>query len=199
MIAVYSDIEIGAKSNGKRRIFDLMKKFSKGPIKKAFDDSELFAKITALTYPEIAAFLSKYVSASTTIAYNNYFAKMGVSKTTIALAGNLFIKKKAPLITKNPDTKEISFIPHTPLQTFLTTIGVQSGYVLFSINNICTNLGNINDLIMCSTALTEDEEVSFTIKRNGVEKEYGAKAILPKEIIPGYQFTKTTKSALKKA
>ena len=200
LIAMCLDIEIREKSNGKRGILDLMKKLSKEyGTEKAFDDSELFAKITALTYPEIGVFLSKYVSGPTPISYNEYFAKMGVTKTMIATEGNLFIKEQAPLITIDPNTKEISFLPHAPLHPFLTAIGIESGDILLAVNNKPYNLDNINDLIMWSTALKENEVVNFTIKRNGVEKKYSGKAILPKEMISGYQFTEMAKSALKEA
>ncbi len=200
LIAMCIDIEIREKSNGKRGILDLMKQLSKEyGTEKAFDDSELFGKITALTYPELGTFFSKHVSGFTPIPYNEYFTKMGVTKTMVATDGNLFIKEQAPLITINPDTKEISFIPNAPLPQFLKTIGVESGDVLLSVNGKSYNLDNINDLIMWSMALKENDVVSFTIKRNGVEKKLKGSAVLPKELIPGFQFTDTTKLALKEA
>ncbi len=200
LIAMCIDIEIREKSNGKRGILDLMKQLSKEyGTQKAFDDSELFGKITALTYPELGTFFSKYVSGFTPIPYNEYFAKMGVTKTMVSTDGNLFIKEQAPLITINPNTKEISFIPNAPLPPFLKTIGVESGDVLLSVNGKSYNLDNINDLIMWSMALKENDEVSFTIKRNGVEQKLKGNAVLPQELIPGFQFTDTSKLALKDA
>ncbi len=200
LIAMCLDIEIREKSSGKRGILDLMKQLSKEyGTEKAFDDSELFGKITTLTYPEIGVFLSKYVGGPTPIPYNEYFAKMGVTSTMIATDGNLFIKEQAPLITIDPNTKEISFIPHAPLHPFLTSIGIKGGDILLAVNEKSYNLDNINDLILWSTALKESEEVTFTIRRTGVEQKFTGKAILPKEMIPGYQFTDTTKLALKEA
>ena len=200
LIAMCIDIEIREKSNGKRGILDLMKLLSlEYGTKKAFDDSELFGKITQLTYPEVGVFLEKYVSGPTPIPYSAYFAKMGVTKTMINTEGNLFIKEQAPLISIDPDTKEISFIQHAPLQPFLKNIGIEPGDVLLSVNTIKYNLDNINDLIIWSTSLKEEEEVTFIIRRNGVEKQFSGKAILPKERIPGYQFTETAKESIKQA
>ena len=52
---------------------------------------------------------------------------------------------------------------------------------------------------MWSSALKENNEVQFTIRRNGVEKKLSGKAVLPKEMISGYEFTETSKLALKEA
>lgn len=200
LIAMCLDIEIREKSAGKRGILDLMKQLSKEyGTQKAFEDSELFAKITQLTYPEIGAFLSKYVSGFSPISYTEYFAKMGVTKTMVSSEGNIFIREQAPILTIDPQTKEISFVLHAPLQAFLTNLGIQGGDILVAVNKVNYNLDNINDLIMWSTSLKENDEVTFTIKRAGVEKQVTGKAIIPQEMIPGYQFTETAKASLKDA
>lgn len=200
LIAMCIDIEIREKSNGTRGILDLMKKLSKEyGTQKAFNDNELFAKITALTYPEIGDFLTKYVSGPTPIPYTDYFAKMGVTKAMVSTEGNILIKEQAPLLTIDPNTKEIIFIPHAPLHPFLNDIGLQGGDVLLSINGKNYNYDNINDLIMWSTSLRENDEVIFKIRRDGIEMTFSGKAILPKELIPGYKFTETAKTALKEA
>ncbi|WP_245557694.1 peptidase M61 [Flavobacterium antarcticum] len=200
LIAMCIDIEIREQSNGKSGILDLMKQLSKEyGTEKAFDDSELFAKITKLTYPSVGNFLSKYVSGPTPIPYVDYFSKMGVTKTMVATDGNLFIKEQAPLITIDPNTKEISFIPYAPLHPFLQKIGIESGDILLSVNGKAYNLDNINDLIMWSMSLKENDEVTFKIRRDGTEHTYTGTALLPKELIPGYKFTDSTKALLKEA
>ena len=124
---------------------------------------------------------------------------MGVTKMMITTDGNLFIKERAPLITIDPSTKEISFISHAPLQPFLKTIGIEPGDVLIAVNDVKYNLDNINELIMWSGSLKENEEVTFTIKRNDVVKKYTGKAVLPKELISGYKFTEIENKSLKEA
>ena len=200
LIAMCLDIKIREKSNGNRGILDLMKQLSaEYGTKKAFNDNELFAKITALTYPEIGTFLTKYVSGPTPIPYNDYFAKMGVTKAMVSIEGNLFIKEQAPLITINPNNKEISFIPNAPLHPFLKTTGIEDGDVLVAVNEKAYNLDNINELIMWSTSLQENEPLTFTVRRNGIEKKLAGNAVLPKEIIAGFQFTNQDKATLKDA
>jgi predicted metalloprotease with PDZ domain len=200
LIALCIDIEIREKSNGKRGILDLMKQLSKEyGTEKAFDDSSLFSKITALTYPELGDFLSTYVSGTTPIPYNDYFSKMGVKSAMISTPGNIFITEQAPLIIIDPSTKEIIFIPHAPLNTFLKNVGIQGGDILISINDTTYNLDNVNDLIMWSTSLKENETVHFIIKREGIEKKLSGNAILPQELISGFQFTETSKETLKEA
>jgi predicted metalloprotease with PDZ domain len=200
LIAMCIDIEIREKSKGKRGILDLMKQLStEYGAKKAFDDSELFSKITTLTYPEVGTFLTKYVSGPSPIYYGDYFAKMGVTRTMVRTEGNLFIKEQAPLISIDPTTKEISFIPYAPLQPFLQEIGIQAGDILLAVDGVNYNLDNINDLITWSTSLKEGQEATFTIRREGVEKKYTGKAVLPTEMVPGYQFTENEKMDLKNA
>jgi predicted metalloprotease with PDZ domain len=200
LIAMCIDIEIRENSKGKRGILDLMKQLStEYGAKKAFDDSELFSKITTLTYPEVGIFLAKYVGGPSPIYYGDYFAKMGVTRTMVRTDGNLFIKEQAPLISIDPTTKEISFIPYAPLQPFLQEIGIQAGDILLAVDGVNYNLDNINDLITWSTSLKEAQEATFTIRRDGLEKEYTGKAVLPTEMIPGYQFTENEKLDLKNA
>ena len=139
------------------------------------------------------------MSGFSPISYSAYFEKMGVTKTMVPSEGNLFIREQAPLLTINPETKEISFVLHAPLQTFLTSLGIQGGDVLVAVNNVNYNLDNINDLIIWSTGLKENDEVTFTIKRGGIEKEFSGNAILPQEMIPGYQFTEKQKLSLTEA
>ncbi|WP_366871321.1 peptidase M61 [Flavobacterium sp.] len=80
LIGMCIDIIIREKSNGQRGILDLMQKLSQEyGVHKAFDDSELFAKITSLTYPEVGEFLTTYVAGKTPIPYADYFARMGIT------------------------------------------------------------------------------------------------------------------------
>jgi len=200
LIAMCLDIEIREKSNGKRGILDLMKQLSvEYGTTKAFEDAALFAKIMQLTYPEVGSFLTQYVSGYTPIPYKDYFKKMGVTSTMVSTVGNLFIKEQAPLITIDPNTKEISFIPNAPMQPFLKNIGVMPGDILVAVNGKKYNLDSINDLIMWSTSLQENDDVTFTIKREGVEKSFSGKAVLPTEMVPGFEFTEVAKLSLKEA
>jgi predicted metalloprotease with PDZ domain len=93
LIGMCLDIIIREKSNGERGVLDLMQKLTNeyGPTK-PFNDSEIFAKITQLTYPEVGDFLTTYVSGSTPIPYDVYFAKVGIAKGKTKKAINPFLK-----------------------------------------------------------------------------------------------------------
>ena len=172
LIGMCIDIIIREQSNGERGILDLMKKLSvKYGINKPFKDSELFAEITQLTYPEVGRFLSTYVEGTTPIPYDVYFAKMGVSKSKIKVPVNPFLKDRAtPYITVNPTTKEISVIPSTEMNDFMSNLGLKGGDIIVAVNDKPYNLDTIYDLIMESQNWIEGDDITLKIKRDGKEQ-----------------------------
>lgn len=201
LIAMCIDIEIRERSNGQRGILDLMQKLSNEyGTKKAFDDKDLFAKITQLTYPEVGQFLNTYVAGPTPIPYEKYFAKMGVTKGTMEVPTNIFIHNQAPLITvMDPTTKELIIIPGAPLNEFMNTIGIKSGDVLLEVNQVKYNLDNVNDLIMMSMGLKDGDPITFKVKRDGKEVVLKGTTKIPTEHAEGYQATDASKVKLKEA
>jgi len=201
LIAMCLDIEIRERSNGERGILDLMQKLSNEyGTKKAFDDKDLFAKITQLTYPEVGQFLNTYVAGPTPIPYENYFAKMGVTKGIMQVPTNIFIHNQAPLITvMDPATKELLIIPGAELNDFMTAIGIKGGDVILEINQVKYNLDNVNDLIMMSMGLKDGDPITFKVKRDGKEMTLKGATKIPTEQAEGYQATDASKAKLKEA
>lgn len=79
LIGLCLDIKLRQLSNGKYGTQNLMADLSKTYGKtKSFNDDELFATITKLTYPEIGEFLNKYVSGSEKLPYKEIFTSIGV-------------------------------------------------------------------------------------------------------------------------
>lgn len=201
LIGMCIDIIIREKSNGQRGILDLMQKLSKeyGP-NKPFNDDELFAKITALTYPEVGDFLKTYVAGPTPIPYDVYFAKVGVTKAKVGVPLNPFLKDQStPYITVNGATKEIMVIPSGDLNDFMTNLGMKGGDVILAINGKSYNLDNIYDLIMESQNWKVEDPISVKIKRDGKEQTLTGKVKLSMEEVEGYKFTDTTKQSLNNA
>ncbi|WP_333600334.1 M61 family metallopeptidase [Flavobacterium sp.] len=201
LIGMCVDIIIREKSNGQRGILDLMKKLSKeyGP-SKPFNDDELFAKITALTYPEVGEFLNTYVAGKTPIPYDVYFAKMGVGKGKIQVPLNPFLKDEStPFITVNPKTKEIVVIPSTDLNDFMKTLGLKGGDIILAINDKDYNLDNIYDLIMGSQEWKQDDAISVKIKRDGQEQTINGKVKLSYTEEEGYKVIDPSKEKLNAA
>ncbi len=198
LIGMCIDIIIREKSNGTRGILDLMQKLSNEyGVNKAFNDDELFSKITSLTYPEVGQFLTTYVSDSTPIPYDIFLGKMGVTKKIIQSFGNPFLKGQVPTITVNQQTKEIIVLPSDQLNEFYTELGIQGGDILTEINTTKYTLDNIYDLITSSQLWKSDEAITVKVNRNGKELILTGKIKMPSENATGYEFTDTTKINLK--
>ena len=200
MIGMCLDIIIRENSNGKRGILDLMHKLSdEYGVSKAFNDEELFAKITQLTYPEVGDFLKTYVAGPTPIPYDKYLAKVGVTKAIKKSPTNVFLKGQAPYITVNQSTKEIIVIPNIELNDFYTNLGLKGGDILMSINDKNYTLDNIYDMILESENWKEKDSISVKIKRDGKEQTINGKVKLPYEDKESFEATDATKSTLKNA
>lgn len=200
LIGMCIDIIIREKSNGTRGILDLMQQLSaKFGAQKPFNDQELFATITALTYPEVGEFLTTYVAGETPIPYDTFFAKMGVTKKVIQVTGNPFIKDQRPLITVNPATKEIIVLPANPLNSFFAELGLQAGDVITAINDTNYNLDNIYDMIMASEGWKQNDAITVSIKRDEKNLVIQGKVKLPMEDQDGFEATNQERMKLKEA
>ena len=200
LIGMCIDIIIREKSDGQRGILDLMQKLSKEyGVTKAFNDDELFAKITALTYPEVGDFLKTYVSGSTPIPYATYFAKVGITKSTTKIPGNAFLKDQTPFITVKPNTKEIMVIPEIELNDFMNTLGIKGGDIIKAINGKDYNLDNIYDMIMGSQEWKDGDPITIVINRDGKDQTIKGKVKLSFQDAEGLNATDQSKSKLREA
>ena len=200
LIGMCLDIIIREKSNGQRGILDLMQKLStEYGAAKPFNDEELFAKITSLTYPEVGTFLTTYVSGATPIPYETYLSKVGVTKSMKQVPGNVFLKGQSPYITVDQKTKEIIVIPAIELNDFYKNLGIKGGDILVSINDKSYSLDNIYEMITISQTWKENDAISIKIKRDGKEQVIKGKVKLPYEEKEGLNATDATKATLKEA
>ena len=200
LIGMCIDIIIREKSDGQKGILSLMRDLSNlYGVNKAFDDEELFGKITKLTYPEVGAFLNTHVAGKTPIPYADYFAKMGVTKSKVLVPVNPFLKDQAtPYITVDPTSKEVIVIPSTKLNNFMTGLSLKGGDIIVSINDKPYNLDNIYDMIIESQNWKDGDAISLKIKRDGVEQSINGKVKLDYDEEEGYKFTDESKKALNK-
>jgi len=200
LIGMCLDIIIRENSNGKKGILDLMQKLSNEyGVSKAFNDEELFAKITQLTYPEVGEFLKTHIAGPTPIPYETYLSKVGVAKITKKAATNVFLKGQVPYITVNQETKEIIVIPNIELNDFYTSLGLKGGDILMAINDKNYSLDNIYDMISDSEKWKENDSISAKIKREGKEQIIKGKVKLPYEDKESFEAKDAAKSALKEA
>jgi predicted metalloprotease with PDZ domain len=200
LIGMCIDIIIREKSNGERGILDLMQKLSNEfGISKAFNDNELFDKITALTYPEVGEFLKTYVAGTTPIPYDFYFSKVGLATSTVKSPGAIFLKGQVPYITVNQETKEIIVIPNIELNEFFMGLGLKGGDIIQSINEKAYNLDNIYDMITDSQNWKEKSTITLKIKRDGVAKIIKGVVSLPFEEKQVLIATDASKASLRQA
>jgi predicted metalloprotease with PDZ domain len=201
LIGMCIDIIIREKSNGETGILDLMKKLSKEyGVSKPFNDNELFAKVTQLTYPEVGEFLNTYVAGKTPIPYATYFARVGVTLGKVKVPLNPFLKDQAtPYITVNGATKEIMVIPGKELNDFMTNLGLKEGDVILAINDKPYNLDTIYDMIIESQSWNEGDDISVKIKRDGKEQTVKGKVKLSFSEEEAYKLSDTSKEKLNTA
>jgi len=191
LIAMCIDMLIRENSKGQKGILNLMHDLSNiYGSSRPFKDEELFAKIAELTYPEVAAFLDKYVAGDTPIPYEFYFAKMGVVKTTIQASGNPFVKgiltgkDITPYISADKSTKEIYILPD--LNVFMVALDIKANDIIQEINGKKYNFDNIYDMIGESFSWKDGDMITFKVKRDGKSMVLKGKVVLPKEPTDGY-------------
>jgi predicted metalloprotease with PDZ domain len=201
LIGMCIDIIIREKSDGQRGILDLMKKLSaEYGADKPFDDAELFPKITALTYPEVGDFLTKYVSGTTPIPYADYLAKMGVGKTKIAVPMNPFLKDETtPYIAIKPGTKDITILNGQQLSKFFTSLKLEGGDVIKSINGTDYNLDNVYEMVMGADKWKAGDDVTLKIERDGKPMTVSGKVTLEEKTTEGYKVVDPSKEKLRMA
>lgn len=200
LIAMCIDIQMRESSNGERGILDLMKALSKEyGNNKPFNDNELFAKITALSYPAVGQFLNTYVAGTTPIPYEAYFAKVGVTKTTVKQPGNPFLKdQQTPYIGVNP-AKEIYLLTEVENNDFMKTLGLKPNDIIVSINDKPYNMDNIYDMVVASTDWKDGDAITVKIKRSGKEQTIKGKVKMPIVEVEGYHATDASKAKIREA
>ena len=200
LIGMCIDIIIREKSNGERGILDLMHKLANEyGVEKPFNDNELFAKITELTYPEVGEFLNKYVAGTTPIPYDFYLAKVGVTKAAEKVPGSIFIKGQTPYISVDKATKAISVRPDVDLNVFFTSLNLKAGDGIATVNGKAYSLDNIYDLITESENWKDNDPITLQIKRDGKEQTIKGTVKLPYEEKETFKATDASKEKLKTA
>jgi predicted metalloprotease with PDZ domain len=180
LIGMALDIRLRELSDGEMGILDLMKSLSqKYGMDKPFKDDELFDDIVELTYPEIRTFMETYVSGSTPIPYDEFFAKVGLEESETEINTGYFIKGQTPYIDGDPAKGELFFRENIQFNSFLQELGVKGGDVIKSVNGEEYNIQNVYNLIMTAESWEEGEEVSFVVLRDEEELELTATTAQP--------------------
>ncbi|TCJ19661.1 peptidase M61 [Flaviaesturariibacter flavus] len=134
LISACLDLLLLDKSGGRYGLrnltYDLGVRYGKN---RAFEDAELFDAIGELTYPEVKAFLEKYVAGSNPIPYEEYFALAGV-RFAPRTERSVF---SFGAISLRPNERGVITIgaPFRP-NAFGQKMGYQQGDEIYSINGV---------------------------------------------------------------
>ena len=200
LIGMCLDIIIRENSKGERGILDLMQKLSNEyGVSKAFNDDELFQKITELTYPEVGEFLNKYVSGPSPIPYYTYLAKMGLTKGMVKVPAKVFEKNGKQYISVTSEKKEIVINSKMMLNDFFTNLGLLSGDIILAINGKEYTPEKVNEILYDCDNWKENDPIGIKIRRNETEMTINGTVKLPYEETEGLVATDTTKTTLKEA
>lgn len=200
LIGMCIDIIIREKSNGKKGILDLMQKLShEYGVTKAFNDNELFSKITQLTYPEVGDFLKTYVEGPTPIPYETYLEKVGLTKTVVKTAGNIFVKNDKQYISVTDKDNEIMVNPDMTLNDFFTHLGLLAGDIIMAVNDKNYTADKVNEILYDCENWKENDAITLKIRRNGTEQIIKGTVKLPYEEKEGFKASDASKSTLKEA
>lgn len=164
-------------------VADLGKKFGKS---KAFQDDQLFAEITALTYPEIGEFLKRYVGGNETLPLKEIFELVGVKYaselTTQQLSMGLEVA--ALTLTTVNSKPRIAIANADALNEQGKALGFQNGDIPVKLNgedfpDYSQELQTF--LIKQQQSLKEGNPITYAVTRKneaGEEKQVELKAIL---------------------
>lgn len=172
LIGMTLDIRLRELSNGEMGLLDLMKKLSaKYGVNKPFNDDKLFDVIVEMTYPEIETFFKTYVAGTTPIPYDEFFAKVGVEKTTKKVNTGYFfhMKTRMPYINVSRETGEVYFRKNVADNSFLKAFGVKAKDTLVSVNGTEYTIKNARQLIMKARSWKPGEKITMVVKREGEE------------------------------
>ena len=180
LIGMCLDIKLRSLSNGKygiqNLVADLAQRF--GP-QKAFQDEELFAEITKLTYPEIGEFLTRYVGGPEKLPVSELFQSVGIKyiPEISSLEYSLGLENNAITVTMVEQVPMLSIANLSALNSQGVAMGFQVGDVLVKLNGeTIPDLGpKITQFITKhQSALKEGGTLSYTVlrKNEAGEKSY---------------------------
>ena len=176
LIGMCIDILMREESNGQRGMLSLMKELSnKYGVNKPFNDEQLVAEISSMTYPSVANFLKTHVEGTTPIDYNEFFKKVGLIlaegrvETTFIQNGNGFI------FDGDREKMTLSFSEGVNDNTFWAQQGVKPGDIIRKVGGTELTLQNAQVLIGGMYQWQPGQDYEITIERDGKEMVFKGK------------------------
>jgi predicted metalloprotease with PDZ domain len=201
LIAMCIDIMLREASGGQKGILELMGRLSNkyGPTK-PFDDKDLIPEITAMTNPEVGAFLQDHVVKGIPIDYENYLKRVGVTRAVVKEPTLVaFMTSKGVNVRIDTVNKKAFAVMPDASNTFMTSLGMQNGDEIMEINGSPLDASNPTNVLIAVFGIEEDEPVTMKVNRNGQVVELKGKAKLNYTDGNGFKFTDESKRNLNQA
>ena len=133
LIGLCLDIKLRQLSDGKYGTQNLMRDLAKTYGKNvSFKDDELFDKITALTFPEIREFFTKYVEGPNPLPLVEVLKSVGISYSDSEKVRSVNLGNVA--ISFNPETKRLVVASTARMSDFGKKVGYAEGDEIVSLN-----------------------------------------------------------------
>lgn len=168
LIGMCIDILMREESNRQRSMLSLMKELSgRYGMNKPFNDDELIAEISAMTYPSVATFLKMHVEGTTPIDYSVFFNKVGLNlgdkkvETSFIQDGNGFI------FGGDQEKMTLFFTESVANNSFWTEEGILPNDVIREIGGTVLTLQNAQTLIGNMYQWQPENDYELKIERDG--------------------------------
>ncbi|MDI9355557.1 MAG: hypothetical protein QM536_00835 [Chitinophagaceae bacterium] len=190
LIGLCLDVKLRELSKGKYSVMKLLQDLSLEYGKhKSFADDILFDKITALTFPEIRDFFTKYVEGKNPLPLKEIFHKIGYHYTDtvlkVASMGNISFESD----TKNTGIKITDV---SQANAFGLQMGYQAGDILYKLNGMKIHSLNGEKIIAQYQAKTHDgDKVTAVVIRIIKGKQKKVKLSAPALLIDKKKFSLT--------
>ena len=170
LIGMCMDIILREESNGNRGILSLMKELSlKYGKNKPFEDNNLIAEITAMTYPSVGAFLNTHVVGGTPINYNDFFAKAGLALSEGKVETNYIQNDGVLIFAPDMSTMSLPFSDAVKNNSFWAENGVLPGDVIKTVDGKELTMATAQAILTEVFMWKPGRDVDVRIDRKGKE------------------------------
>ena len=169
LIGMCIDILMRKESDGNRSMLSLMKELSaKYGQEKPFEDDNLIAEITEMTYPSVGSFLKTHVQGDVPINYNEFFAMAGLKLGQTEVDTNYIFAGGQNIIFDGDQEKgTIFFSPMALKNSFWASQGVQAGDIIKKVNGADLTLQNAQQVVGGMFGWQPGQEFSMDLERDG--------------------------------
>ncbi|TYA59083.1 M61 family metallopeptidase [Formosa maritima] len=170
LIGMCIDILMREESNGTRGILSLMKELSmKYGKNKPFEDDNLIAEITEMTYPSVGDFLNTHVVGDLPINYNKFFAKVGLEMGESRVETNYVQNDGALIFGANQEKGTIFFNGLVAQNSFWHDNGAMPNDVIKSVDGEEVTLMTANNVFQKVFMWQPGKNITVVLDRNGEE------------------------------